>query len=324
MGGAALGAVLLMLLVAGPAAATTTTIVPADVSGGAFGTAGLVTVAADGYAPGDVAVVPGAEVRFSGDLAAHPVLFDDGPVGVFSGTSFLAVFPSPGHYTFHGPATDATPLSGSVYVAGPVAHLRATQVAPPDPRVRLDASGTDFVAFAVSSDNALYEFDINGDDVPDSSGANPIVSVRFPGEGTFSATVRVTDNSGFSSTATTAVVVTRDDIPPEDDTTPPKLAAASFVPVGRRALRRGTKLLLGTPSEAVTATATLLRGSTVVARASQTAPADRTLSVQIRASAAGRRLLLRRRPATLTLRIVLVDAAGNTLTLRRTVRVRGP
>lgn len=317
-------ALAIALLCPSAAAATSTTIVPQGVSGGAFRTEAAFTLTPTGFSPAAVAVVPGATVTWNGPFATHPLFFDDGTHNADSGTSYAVPLTTPGHFRFHSPDTGSGELSGSVYVAGPVPQLRATQIAPPDPRVRLDASATDFVAFDVPS-SAQYEFDADGDGTFDSASANPILSYPYPRNGSFTATVRVTDQGGFSATATATVVVSRNGLPPAVDKTRPKLAAATLVPVQRLALRKGTTLVVGTPSERVTATVTLLRGKSVVARATKTGAGGRPLTVRLRANRTGGRILRRRHPpATLVLRVVLVDTAGNTTTKRRTVHLRSP
>ena len=262
-------------------------------------------------------------MSWTGPFAALPLIFDDGAPGASTGTLFSQAFPTPGRFLFHSPDAGAGELRGSVYVAGPVPRLRATQIAPPDPRVRLDASATDFVAFSQTG-GAQYEFDADGDGAFDSHSANPILSYRYPGEGSFTARVRVTDDNGFAAETTATVSVTRDGVPPEVDRTAPRLAAATFVPLGRRALRRGMTLVVGTPSENVTARVTLLRGTSVIAAAKVIATGQRAFTVRLKATKAGARLLLRRKPTSATLRIVLDDIGGNSTTVRRTVRLRRP
>jgi hypothetical protein len=316
-------ALALALLCPGVAAATSTTLVPQTVSGGAFRTDGTFTLTAAGFTPASLAVVPGTTVIWTGPFATQPLLFDDGIEGAASGTSFSASLGTPGRFRFHTADTGSGELSGSVYVAGPVPALRATQISPPDPRVRLDASATDFIAFATSA-GAQYEFDGDGDGTFDSASANPILSYRYPGNGTYKPIVRVTDENGFSASATTTVIVSANGLPPLVDKTAPKLTSATFVRVGRLALRKGTTLVLGTPSERVTATVTLLRGTSVIARATSTGTAGRPLTVRLHASKAGARILTRRRPQTLTVRVVLKDTAGNTTTKRRTLPLKSP
>lgn len=313
----------LALLCASPAGATTTTIIPADVSGGAFRTSASFTVSDTGWAPTDAAVAPGASVAWNGPLAAHPLLFDDGTPGAATGTSFARVMQVPGRYAFHSPDAGVGELGGTLWVGGPVPKLYATQVAPPDPRVRLDASATEFIAFEEGS-GAVYEVDADGDGVFDTSGANPVTTYRYPGEGSYTARLRVTDDNGFTGEATATVTVDRDSVPPEADTTAPKLQAASLVPVARRAVRRGTTIVVGTPSESVTATVTLERGATLIAKGVVNATGQQLFTVRLRPTSAGKRLLLRVRPSKATLRVVLVDAGGNRTTVKRSVRLKRP
>ena len=311
------------LLGTGTAAATTTTVVPATVSGGAFQAGATVGVSAGGFTPADVAIVPGATVTWTGPLGTFPLLFDDGTPGATSGTSFSQVFSDAGRVLFHGPDTGAGEPHGSVYVAGPIPKLRATQIAPPDPRVRLDASATDFVAFS-PNDSAHYEFDADNDGTFDVSAANPILSFRYPGEGTYTARVRVTDDDGFSAEATTTVTVTRDGVPAEVDRTAPKLVLASLPRLARSALRASPKLALGTPSETVTARVAVFRGRTTIATGTTSGLGQHALAVRLRVTTAGRRYLLRTKPGRATLRITLTDGAGNRTIVRRTLRLRAP
>lgn len=306
------------LLCSATAAATTTTVVPAAVSGGAFQAGATIGISAAGFTPQDVAIVPGATVTWNGPLATYPLLFDDGAPGASSGTSFAQAFSAAGRVLFHsGEAT------GSVYVAGPVPKLRANQISPPDPRVRLDASGTDFVAFS-PNDSARYEFDADNDGTFDVRAANPILSFRYPGEGIYTARVRVTDDDGFAAEATTTVTVTRDGVPAEVDRTAPKLVLASLPRMARSTLRAGPKVPLGTPSETVTARVSVLRGSLTIATGTTSGLGQQPLAVRLRVTTAGRRYLLRTKPGRATLRITLTDGSGNRAIVRRTLHLRAP
>ncbi len=317
----ALMAAALALLMVPPAAATTTTIVPATVSGGAFQTSASFTASGGGFTPADVAIVPGGTVTWTGPFSASPLLFDDGAPGASSGTSFAREFLSPGQVGFHG--ADGGAPHGSVYVAGPLPKLRAEQIAAPDPRVRLDASATDFVAFVPNS-SAQYEFDADNDGTFDARAANPILSFRYPGEGTYTARLRVTDDGGFSAEATTTVTVDRDGLPADVDRIAPKLTVARPAAITRHDLRAGPKLVLGTPSETVTARVVVVRGRTIIATGTASGLGGRELSVRLRVTKSGRRLLVRTRPTRATLRLTLTDGAGNTTVLRRTLALRAP
>ena len=317
----ALLAAALALLAVQAAAATTTMIVPATVSGGAFQTSAAFTASGGGFTPADVAIVPGATVTWTGPFSTSPLLFDDGTPGPVSGTSFSQAFLTPGHVLFHG--ADAGAAHGSIYVAGPLPKLRAEQIAAPDPRVRLDASSTDFVAFVPNS-SAQYEFDADNDGTFDVRAANPILSFRYPGEGTYTARVRVTDDGGFSAEATTTVTVDRDGIPAEADRIAPKLTTGRLAAITRRDLRAGPKLVLGIPSETVTARVVVVRGRTTIATGTTSGLGQRELSVRLRVTTSGRRLLVRTRPAHATLRVTVTDGAGNRTILRRTLRLLAP
>ena len=305
------------------ASATTTTVVPAGTSGGAFQVTGAFTFGDQGYTPADIAVTPGATVTWTGPFGIHPLLFDDGSAGATSGPSFTTSMQTPGHVLFHSPDAGGGVLRGSIYVAGPVPQFRATQVAAPDPRVRLDASSTDFVGFTHNLE-AQYEFDADGDGVFDTKSANPIVSFRYPGEGSYTARLRVTDDGGFSAETTGTVLVTRDGIPADPDHAAPQLAPANLVPVGRRALRRGATVVIGTPSESVTASVSVVRGSTVIARGTASGLGQQALTVKLLATTAGRRLILRSRLTRVTLQIRVTDQAGNATDVQRSLRLRGP
>ena len=87
---------------------------------------------------------------------------------------------------------------------------------------------TDFIAFSHNIE-AQYEFDADGDGIFDTKSANPIVSFRYPGEGSYTARLRVTDDGGFTAETTGTVIVTRDGIPPDADHAAPQLAPASLV-----------------------------------------------------------------------------------------------
>ena len=313
-------AALLALAVPAGADATTTTPIPPEVSGGTLQTGGSFTLLGGAWSPAaELAVAPGAEVVWNGQFAQRPLTFDDGAPGVSSGIQAVRTLTVPGHLQFRV-GDDA---AGSVWVAGPMPKLHANQPAAPDPHVTLDAADTTILSFQHATATE-YAFDVDNDGTIDSRSANPILSWRYPGEGTYTARVIVTDDSGFTGEATAAVVVTRDEIPPEPDRTAPGLDPAALVTVSRRSLRRGVRLVVGTPSEDVTATVRLTRGSTVVATGTATGSRLKPLAVSLKVTSAGSRLLRRSRPASVRLRIALRDTAGNSASVLRTLRLRAP
>ena len=316
----ALLAALLVLACPMAARAGTTTIIPAEALGNGLASLGDVDFSNAGLSPASIGVLPGGTVTWSPLAYRRPLQFSDG-AGTQAGiTGPSRTFTDPGIYPYVAGETDGG-FPGKVYVAGPTARLRGDQLRAPDPRVRLDASATTFVAVSPNL-QALYDFDADGDGVFDVSGANPIASFRYPGEGRYTARLRVTDDSGFVSETTATIEVNRDAIPPDGDKTAPKLAAAALVPVTRRSLRRGKRLVLGTPSETVTALVTLLRGKQVIAKGSASGGPDTTLSVRLRSTKAGARAI--RKSRTIVLSVVLTDGSGNTTTVRRGLRLRSP
>jgi hypothetical protein len=82
--------------------------------------------------------------------------------------------------------------------------------------------------------------------------------------------------------------------------------------------------VLGTPSETVTVRVVVLRGRTTVATGTTSGLGQHRLSVRLRVTKSGHRLLIRTRPVRATLRITLTDGAGNTTILRRKLRLLAP
>lgn len=296
------------------------------------------------YTPASIAISPGP-LSWSGSLAAHPLVFDDGAPGTSSGTLFQRTL-TPGvvrfHCLIHG-GTNGFGMAGVAYVAGPDAKLTATPAtrttAGP---VTLDASGTDFVDLTANT-TATYAFDTDGDGTFETTGGAPTTQAVFP-LGTRTAKVRVTDDDGRTDEATVTVKVGETTSPASGggtsgggttggagdtpaggsgDASAPILGASGAAGVSRRALLKGpVRVTLGTLSERASVAGTLrLRGTTIGRVAVKTSSAG-TLRVTVRLTAAGRRALRSARATTLSLRLELTDTGGNRRVVSRAVRLR--
>ena len=201
-----------LVLLAAPGAASATDI-PSPVPDQTAGTSTTFTFKCCAFEPVSVAVnragAAPASVTWSGDFAFHPLRFDRIDVaGLDDGDTTTRQLKS-GRYAFycniHG-GPNGRGMSGEVWVAGPVAVLRAPGIeSPPGTQVTLDASSSDEFAYANTLQKVSYEFDPEGDGSYEAPTTETTRTFTYSSAGTFNPRVRVTDTSGRSDEATTAV-----------------------------------------------------------------------------------------------------------------------
>jgi PKD repeat protein len=95
----------------------------------------------------------------------------------------------------------------------PVAIFTETaSVVPVGTPITFDPSGS----YDLDGTIVLYEWDFDGDGVSDGSFAGPIpVTYAYPSPGTYTATLRVTDNDGLTDTASATKTIVPGQVIPE-------------------------------------------------------------------------------------------------------------
>jgi plastocyanin len=282
------------------------------------------------YSPANPSIKTGDKVTFSGPFASHPLVWDSGTPPGSTATGASATFDhfkQPATYAFHcaihfGPPNN---MVGSVNVVADQ-HPASVSfgVSPAAPKAGQPVSFT--YTGSADPDGTLtsWQWDLDGDGSFETTTPTGAASNTYATPGTLTVRMRVIDDSNEpSATAEQAVTIAAagsggsggpgSGSSGSNDTTAPRATLLKL---------RGLKLSFRS-SERASATATLRARGKTIARGTAKAKSG-TLSIRLRLTSAGRKMLPRGHKLRATLTLTLRDSSGNRRSVKRTLTVKRP
>ena len=273
---------------------------------------------------------PGNDFENTPGSTHHPLHFDDATIGDQTSGSASATrhFDTSGVFTWYCGNHGGIGMKGRVVVTNnqlPVADFTASATdVPSGTEITFDGSPSHDPDGAI----AAYAWDLNGDGQPDPGQTAERPSAVFTNSGTTprNVTVRltVTDNNGDNvgpESTSKSMVITVEPVPPGS---PPPPANDSTPPVVKLALAKqltvGSTLKVPFTTDESTSVDVALRIGKRTLKASRDFGAAGRHTITLKLSKALRRLLHKRRSATLTL--AATDDAGNGTTIKKTLSLR--
>lgn len=309
------------------------------------------------YSPNVVRVNPGQSVTWTGDpgntfgLTSHPLRFADPGIAPQSdsSSSTTRTFTQVGRYSFFCANHKQFNMTGAVLVTNnhaPSAHFNAPSSATTGTPVSFDASGS---SDPDPGQSLTYSWDFDDDGSIDHTGPASSVSFAYASAGTYTVTLKVTDNNAEpdigpdSATTTRRIAVSGATVAPAsgaigvagapnaatneaftdlgvvgDDNVSVRVAGSTRASSVRS---RGLAIRL-TATERSTAIATLKVGRHVIGRAKVRLRADGPRVVRVKLNRRGHALLARHARVRARLRVVLDDADGTGTTATRVITLR--
>jgi plastocyanin len=283
----------------------------------------MVTFANYAYSPSDLPVAVNDTVTFSGTFMSHPLVWSAGaPATTNTGSSKqFSHFTRPGIYSYYCQLhVNSQNMRGTITVVNqhPANVSFAVSTAP-----RAGQPVTFTYTGDPEPDGTLtsWQWDLDGNGVFETSTPTGAATTTYAAPGTVTVRMRAIDDFGeASATAEQAVTFAAADAggpgsgsSGSNDTTAPRA----------RSLRLTGLKVSFRSSERASATATLRARGKTIARGSAKAKSG-TLSIRLRLTSAGRKLLPRGHKLRATLTLTLRDAAGNRRSVKRTLTVKRP
>jgi chitinase len=284
------------------------------------------------YSPANPSIKTGDKVTFNGPFASHPLVWDSGTPPGSTATGASATFDhfkQPGTYAFHcaihfGPPNN---MVGSVTVTPDQHPATVSFSVSPSPRAGQPVTFT--YTGSADPDGTLtsWQWDLDGDGSFETTTATGAASNTYASPGTVTVRMRAIDDSNEAS-ATAEQVVTiaaagssgsggsgspGSGSSGSNDTTAPRATLLKLT---------GLKLSFRS-SERASATATLRARGKTIARGTAKAKSG-TLSIRLRLTTAGRKMLPRGHRLRATLTLTLRDSSGNQRSVKRTLTVKRP
>jgi len=309
------------------------------------------------YSPNVVRVNPGQAVTWTGDpgqtfgINSHPLRFADPSIAPQSDTSnsTTRTFTRIGRFKFFCANHQQFNMTGAVLVTAnhaPSAHFNAPSSATTGVPVSFDASGS---SDPDPGQSLTYSWDFDGDGTTDHTDTAPGASFSYTHAGTYTVTLKVTDNNAEpdigpdSATTTRQITVTGATVAPAagalgvagapdatgdetvtdlgvvgDDDVSVRVAGSTR---SRSVRARGLAIRL-TATERATATATLTVHSHTIGRAKVRLRAHGPRVLRVKLNRRGHALLARHARVRARLHVVLDDADGTGTTATRVITLR--
>ena len=285
------------------------------------------------YSPANPSIKTGDRLNFSGSFSGHPLVWDSGnPPLTQTGSSASFSFGQPGTYSFHCMFHSGAPnnMVGAVTVAADQHPASVSFGVSPAPRAGQPVTFT--YTGSPDPDGTLtsWQWDLDGDGSFETTTPTGAATKTYGSPGTVTVRMRAIDDSNeASATAEQAVTIAAagssgsggsggsgspgSGSSGSNDTTAPRATLLKLT---------GFKLSFRS-SERASATATLRARGKTIARGSAKAKSG-TLSIRLRLTAAGRKMLPRGHKLRATLNLTLRDSSGNRRSVKRTLTVKRP
>jgi plastocyanin len=281
------------------------------------------------YTPSDTTIKVNDSATFSGNFVRHPLIWGNSAFSdTRSGPSRTFNFTQPGNYSYLCEAHGAS--QGMVGVVRVVANQHPASVSfgvSPSPRAGQPVTFT--YTGSPDPDGTLtsWQWDLDGDGSFETSTPTGAASNTYASPGTVTVRMRAIDDSNeASATAEQAVTIAAaGSIGSGGSGSPGSGSSGSNDTTAPRAtLLKLTGLKLSfRSSERASATATLRARGKTIARGTAKAKSG-TLSIRLRLTAAGRKMLPRGHKLRATLTLTLRDSSGNRRSVKRTLTVKRP
>jgi plastocyanin len=287
-----------------------------------------VTFADYAYSPSDTTIKVNDTATFSGNFVRHPLIWGNSAFSdTRSGPSRTFNFTQPGNYSYLCEAHGAS--QGMVGVVRVVANQHPANVSfgvSPTPRAGQPVTFT--YTGDVDPDGTLtsWQWDLDGDGSFETTTPTGAATNTYASPGTVTVRMRAIDDSNeASATAEQAVTIAAAGSSgsgasggsgsgsSSNDTTAPRATLLKLT---------GLKLSFRS-SERASATATLRARGKTIARGTSKAKSG-TISIRLRLTAAGRKMLPRGHKLRARLTLTLRDSSGNRRSVKRTLTVKRP
>jgi plastocyanin len=277
------------------------------------------------YSPASATIKTGDTATFSGSFMSHPLAWDSGALETTStGTAKSFSFSQPGTYAYHCTIHyQTTNMVGSLTVIADQ-HPASVSfgVSPAAPTAGQPVTFT--YTGSADPDGTLtsWQWDLDGDGSFETTTPTGVASNTYATPRTLTVRMRAIDDSNEpSATAEQAVTIAAagsggsggsgSGSSGSKDTTAPRATLLKL---------RGLKLSFRS-SERASATATLRARGKTVARGTAKAKSG-TLSIRLRLTSAGRKMLPRGHKLRASLTLTLRDSSGNRRSVKRTLTVK--
>jgi plastocyanin len=285
-----------------------------------------ITFANYAYNPTPVTIKTGDTATFSGSFMSHPLAWDSGAFETtITGTAKAFSFSQPGTYAYHCTIHYQTNnMVGSLTVTADQHPASVSFGVSPAPQAGQPVTFT--YTGSPDPDGTLtsWQWDLDGDGSFETTTPTGAATNTYPSPGTVTVRMRAIDDSNeASATAEQAVTIAAagssgsggsgSGSSGSNDTTAPRATLLKLT---------GLKLSFRS-SERASATATLRARGKTIARGTAKAKSG-TLSIRLRLTAAGRRMLPRGHKLRAALTLTLRDSNGNRRSVKRTLTVKRP
>jgi plastocyanin len=285
-----------------------------------------VTFAAYAYSPPDLSVAVNDTVTFSGTFMNHPLVWSGGvPATTNAGSSKqFTHFTHPGIYSYYCQLhVNSQNMRGTITVVNQHPANVSFAVSPA-PRAGQPVTFTYTGDAEPDGTLTSWQWDLDGNGLFETSTPTGVATTTYTTPGTVTVRMRAIDDFGEpSATAEQAVTIAAagsggsggpgSGSSGSKDTTAPRATLLKL---------RGLKLSFRS-SERASATATLRARGKTIARGTAKAKSG-TLSIRLRLTSAGLKMLPRRHKLRATLTLTLRDSSGNRRSVKRTLTVKRP
>jgi large repetitive protein len=288
-----------------------------------------ITFANYAYNPTPTTIKTGDTATFSGSFMSHPLVWDNNEFATTAtGTSKGFSFSSPGTYQYHCQIHAAMfNMRGELNVVADQHPASVSFSVSPAPRTGQPVTFTYTGSPDPDGTLTAWQWDLDGDGSFETTTPTGAASNTYASAGTVTVRMRAIDDSNeASATAEQAVAIAAagssgsggsgspgSGSSGSQDTTAPRATLLKL---------NGLKLSFRS-SERASATATLRARGKTIARGTAKAKSG-TLSIRLRLTSAGLKMLPRGHKIKATLTLTLRDASGNRRSVKRTLTVKRP